>query len=365
MRGRIERIIERWFVEEPALFAVISSHEIAQNTAIRCPLRTGCGRVEYNPAFVKEMSDKALEEALRTEAVRILLKHPYERKPDGCSGASIALGSNVTVADNYPFARFYMKTPADYGLAPGWSYEVYSRKIENMPEGGGTNEKGDASTDLSALWDDDPMQIALINGIIEGIKDWGSLDGGLAERIKASSRASLDWKKVLEGFRAQVLSMDRRLTRMRPSRRTGFDNMGSLRRFTSRILIAVDVSGSISSECVSYFLGVVNSAFRYGITEVTVIQFETQVTCVQTLTRAKKEGIAIGRGGTNFQAPVNYAAEHDYDGLVILTDGFAPEPVIPEHFRTSILWVCESSEAYELHAAWMRHSGRVCTMKLR
>ena len=125
MRARFDRIIERWFVSEPALFVVICSHEIVPNEKIKCPIRSGCGRVEYNPDFVREMSDTALEEALKTEAIRILLKHPYERRPDGCSAEALSVGSNLTVADNYPFARFYMKIPADYGLKPGLAYEAY------------------------------------------------------------------------------------------------------------------------------------------------------------------------------------------------------------------------------------------------
>ena len=364
MKARLEKLIERWFVQEPALFVVLCSHEIVTNDEIKCAVRSGCGRVEYNPAFVQEMSDQALEEALKTEAIRILLKHPYERRPDGCCGAAIAVGSNITVSDNYPFARFSMKTPADYGFKPGLAYETYARLAQQMAEEKDDDER-DADNDLSELWQDDPLQIALINSLIENIKEWGSLAGDLAERVKASSRASIDWKKVLFGFRAQVLSQERHLTRMKPSRRTGFDNMGSVRQFTSKLLIALDVSGSISSEAISYFLGVVNSAFKYGITEIEVIQFETSVTASQTLNHAIKDTIAVGRGGTDFQAPVDYAAERDYDGLVILTDGEAPEPKIPVGFRTKILWVCESDAAYRQNAKWMQKTGRVCTMRLR
>jgi len=362
MRARFDKIIERWFVSEPALFTVICSHEIVPNEKMMCPIRSGCGRVEYNPAFVREMSDKALEEALKTEAIRILLKHPYERRPDGCCAEALSVGSNLTVADNYPFARFFMKIPADFGFKPGLAYEAYARLYEKNAE---ESEERSADTDLSELWDDDPLQVALLNGIIDGIKDWGSLSGELAEKVTASTRSSLDWKKVLMGFRAHVLSQERHLTRMKPSRRTGFDNMGSVRRFTSRLLIALDVSGSISSEALSYFLGVVNSAFKYGITEIEVIQFECTVTASQTLKHALRETFAIGRGGTDFQAPIDYAAERDFDGLIILTDGYAPEPLIPAHFKTPILWVLESDEAYREHEHWMRKSGRVCTMQLK
>ena len=362
MRARFDKIIERWFVSEPTLFSVICSHEIVSNDKMKCPVRSGCGRVEYNPAFVREMSDKALEEALKTEAIRILLKHPYERRPDGCCAEALSVGSNLAVADNYPFARFFMKIPADYGFKPGLAYESYARLYEKNAE---ESEERSADTDLSELWDDDPLQVALLNGIIDGIKEWGSLSGELAEKVMASTRSSLDWKKVLMGFRAHVLSQERHLTRMKPSRRTGFDNMGSVRQFTSKLLIALDVSGSISSEALSYFLGVVNSAFKYGITEIEVIQFECTVTASHTLSHALKETIAIGRGGTDFQAPIDYAAERDFDGLIILTDGYAPEPFIPTQFKTSILWVLESNEAYREHEHWMRKSGRVCTMQLR
>jgi predicted metal-dependent peptidase len=272
------------------------------------------------------------------------------------------VGSNLAVSDNYPFARFNMKMPADFGFKSGLAYESYARLAEQSSV---EADRRDANTDLSELWDDDPLQLARLNSLIENIKSWGSLAGDMAERIKASARASIDWKKVLFGFRAQVVSMNRRLTRMRPSRRTGFDNMGSLRQFTSRLLVAIDVSGSITSDGVSYFLGVVNSAFKYGITEIEVIEFEMSVTASLTLRHALRETFALGRGGTNFQAPVDYAAERNYDGLVILTDGEAEPPQLPVGFRTHILWVCESEGAYQRHAAWMRRTGRVCTMRLR
>ena len=364
MEKRIHQIIERWFIQEPALFAVLCSHELVENSKILCPIRSGCGRVEYNPDFVREMSDWGLEEALKTEAIRILLKHPYERRPDGCGGEAIAIGSNLAVADNYPFARFYMKIPADYNLPAGLSYEVYSREIEKLMEEDPL-DCDNSSYDLSELWEDDEFMVAKLNEIIGSIKDWGSISGDLAEKVKASTKSTIDWRRVLQGFRAQVLSSERRLTRMKPSRRTGFANMGSVRQFTSKLLVAIDVSGSISSECISYFLGVVNGAFKYGITRIDVIQFEMVVTREETLTQTIKSDVAIGRGGTNFQAPIDYAAGRDYDGMLILTDGHAPEPVIPSHFRAKIMWVCESDGAYREHSDWMRKSGRVCTMMLK
>ncbi len=380
MRDRITAILERWFLDEPPLFQVVCVHELKPNLSIACPVRCGRRRIEYNPLFLVQMTDRGLEEALRTEAVRILLKHPYERRPECCSQEAMAIGSNLVVGDNYSYTALNIEKPADFGLPGGKAYEWYSREVQRLlqQDGGGgdgdgepSQEKSDAderrnarSRDLAELWEDDELMVSLVNGIIEGVKEWGSLEGKMAEYLKASTRARIDWRKVMSGFRASILSSKRKLTRMRPNRRTGFLNMGSIRRFDTRLLVAVDVSGSISSESLRYFYGVVNSAFRYGFEAVDVIQFDCGVRAVQSLKKVVRETIAVGRGGTSFQEPIDYAVENGYDGLVILTDGYAPQPDIPDHMHCKIIWVCENRDCYEQHHKWMEQSGRVCTMEL-
>ena len=392
MRERITRILERWFISEPALFQVLCTHSIEENASMPCPVRSGARKVEYNPAFVDEMSDQALDQALRTEAIRILLKHPYQRKPDACSQQAIAVGSNLTIGDNYLFGSLHIEHPADYDLPVGREYEWYSRRIQELlpPEadgdgngaGDGDDAQGrgsgdgdsradrladnaDKNTALSELWDEDELTVAMIDGIIESTKDWGSLAGNFAELLKASAKARINWRNVLSGFRASILSTQRKLTRMRPNRRTGFDNMGSIRRFDTKVLVAVDVSGSISSSDLSYFYGVINSAFRYGFTAVDVIQFDAGVRVVQSLKKVQREVFVMGRGGTSFQEPIDYANENGYDGLVILTDGYAPQPVLPDNMRCKLVWVCNNRESYESSHGWMEKTGRVCIMELR
>ena len=391
MKERITRILERWFISEPALFQVLCTHSIEENASMPCPVRSGARKVEYNPDFVKEMSDEALDQALRTEAIRILLKHPYQRKPDACSQQAISVGSNLTIGDNYQFGSLRMEQPGDYDLPTGREYEWYSRRIQELlpPEadgdgngaGDGSDARdqggdGDPRTDrlsdnadknsaLSELWDEDDLAVVMIDGIIESTKDWGSLAGNFAERLKASAKARINWRNVLSGFRASILSTKRKLTRMRPNRRTGFDNMGSIRRFDTKVLVAVDVSGSISSSDLSYFYGVVNSAFRYGFTAVDVIQFDAGVRVVQSLKKVLRDVAVLGRGGTSFQEPIDYANENGYDGLVILTDGYAPQPILPDNMRCKLVWVCNNRESYESSHGWMEKTGRVCTMELQ
>lgn len=377
MQERYTHILERWFITEPPLFQVLCIHELVQNTHMCCPLRSGRKKLEYNPEIVREMSDDALEEALRAEAVRLLLKHPYERRPEGCSQKAMGLASNLVIGDNYKHPRLRIETPQDRGLKSGMNYEWYARAVEMMPDGpdcrnsnGSTEEDGGDSPssniyrDLAELWDEDELTVQMINEVINSTKSWGSLGGNFAELLQVSLKAKINWRNIFAGFRASIISSKRKLTRMRPNRRTGFDNMGSIRLFDTKLLVAVDVSGSISTESLKYFYGVINSAFRYGFESIDVIQFDCGVRTVDNLKKVIKDVAVIGRGGTSFQEPIDYAHEKGYDGLVILTDGYAPEPDIPEGFKTGILWVCENESCLSHHKDWMEKSGRTCVMQI-
>lgn len=259
MQERYTHILERWFITEPPLFQVLCIHELVQNTHMCCPLRSGRKKLEYNPEIVREMSDDALEEALRAEAVRLLLKHPYERRPEGCSQKAMGLASNLVIGDNYKHPRLRIETPQDRGLKSGMNYEWYARAVEMMPDGpdcrnsnGSTEENGGDSPssniyrDLAELWDEDELTVQMINEVINSTKSWGSLGGNFAELLQVSLKAKINWRNIFAGFRASIISSKRKLTRMRPNRRTGFDNMGSIRLFDTKLLVAVDVSGSIS-----------------------------------------------------------------------------------------------------------------------
>ena len=373
MQERYSHILEQWFIMEPPLFQVLCIHELVPNTQIKCPLRSGRKKLEYNPDIVVEMSDDALEEALRAEAVRLLLKHPYERRPDGCSQQAMGLASNLVVGDNYSHPRFRIETPADFGLKSGMNYEWYAREVEKQQSGGGNGDgdndsesggAGEKHRDLAELWEEDELTVQMINGVISSTKSWGSISGNFAEILTSSLKAKINWRNVFAGFRASIISSKRKLTRMKPNRRTGFDNMGSIRRFDTKLLVAVDVSGSISSESLQYFYGVINSAFKYGFESIDVVQFDCGVRVVQNLKKVVKDVGIVGRGGTSFQEPVDFAHENGYDGLVMLTDGYAPAPDIPEGFKAGILWVCENEDCLNHHKHWMEKSGRTCVMQI-
>lgn len=412
---RFRHLAEQWFLSEPAFFAVYCTHKLVMNPNICCAVRTGKGRIEYNPDMIGSLSDNALEETVGIEMIRLFLKHPYERRPEHCSGSRMLAASDMAIWSNYRFSYCVIDSPDSAGLPEGQSYEWYlahlpanaheepdesstdcgqgesmtgtetadaspggiSEESADTPAGGISEESSDASSggiseesaeDRTALWEEDSAMSEMINDIVRNIKDWGSLAGSMAEQIVASSRSRIDYRKILNSFRASIISTKRCLTRMRPSRRYGFQQMGSKFDFTTGLLIAVDTSGSISSGMLEYFFGVINRFFKYGIKTIDVIQFDWELHGdAVTLEKAVAKMDVSGRGGTSFQPAIDYAAKHgkEYDGLIFLTDGYAPEPVLPKHFPLKIAWVCEDRHSYEQHHEWMRKFGRVCYMELK
>ena len=366
-----EDITQRWFITEPALFAIFCTHHLEQNSKMTCPLRTGRGVIQYNPNLIPK-DKKAREEYLRTELVRIMLKHPYERQPENVRKVAAGIASDMVLSDNLDLEHRKLIDPYYLNLVSGNHFEWYAHEIDKMIEpgddlalGGLTPDQMEAFGELAELWSEDDFMATEINEVVRSIKDWGSLPGKVVEEIKANLNAKIDYRKALAGLRASIISTLRSLTRMRPNRRFGFDAMGSKYDMQSKILVAVDVSGSISSRSLKNFFGVISRFFKFGITTLDVVQFDADIQGEpMRLDKAFNADTSIkvlGRGGTNFQVVFDYIKEHkQYDGLIIFTDGYAPEPKVNFATQTKVLWVCQSEMEYNDNQEWMSRTGRVC-----
>lgn len=374
----IDKMTDIWFLTEPALFGAFCAHKLTENRQLDCPVRVGQGRIEYNPYLVAGMPYSSVEELFRVEMIRVLLLHPYSRKPEGCSTDAILLGSDMAIATNYPITR--LVSPAQMGLPEGECYEWYAHMMQfqmvQQPSfgigdgsGGGASEdsrEGTTGSDATGLWQEDAWMAEEVKNLAENTTSWGSLPGNLVDRILAGLRPKLDYRKVLSGFRSSVLCSKRKLTRMRPNRRSGFQYMGSIRQLRTNYLVAVDVSGSISGEDLKYFFSTINRFFKYGVEKIDALTFDTELGETVSLSKAQKEFNVKGRGGTDFQPIVNYMAEHpEYDGLIIFTDGYASKPEVPVKLKGRILWILRSEKEYNDHRSWMRESGRVCFIENR
>ncbi len=379
MEDFFRKINDYWFLTEPLLFPVLCTHRLVKNNKLSIPMRTGEMRIEYNPAILQQHKFEEVQELLKIEMIRVVLKHPYQRQPYKADKTALGISSMVTIAENYD-SFLPLPEPKDFDIPSNLSFEEYYKiffeLLKNMQcscTNAGSNSScsnserslkdyysldSDAYGELTALWGEDNLGEQMINDFIRQAKEnnsWGSLSGNMVDLIEASLIVKLDYRRILNSFRASVLSSQRRLTRMRPSRRYGFQYMGSKREFTTKLLVAVDVSGSVTDEDLQNFFSVVNRFFKYGIQQIDVLQFDVEITGeLLSLKKAKKSMKILGRGGTSFQPVFDYVCDNPfYDGLIIFTDGYAPEPVLKRPVSTRILWILDNEDNYNQHQSWI------------
>ena len=441
MEQLITKIIEEWFLTEPALFACYCTHTLAENKKMCVPMRSGKMRIEYNPDILRDWKTSKIEERLKYEVIRILLGHPYQRQPYKATKAALGLASDVTLADSYNKPDT-IEIPKDLQYEKGKCFEEYyalvaaylDREAESPPYdkegmiddgGGGASEdaqkpsnlddqgEGDnhgsggqnddeskedntpkqdkngdpfdgeddnqepddqngdddgsgedeqqeeragnpreeteiermarEEADSAELWEEDQLSHEQVKEVIARAQrshQWGTLGGHLVDEIIASTIVKIDYRRILSMFRATVLASTRHRTRMLPSRRYGFEYMGSKRDFCTHLLVAVDVSGSVSTKQVSQALSIINRFFKYGVEEIEVIQFDAVLVGDPIpFDKAQKKLHIGGRGGTDFQPAIDFYCKGKYDGLIMITDGFAPVPTLPAPFRGNILWM--------------------------
>ncbi len=403
-RERIRQVVERWFLTEPLLFSIWNDHQTL--SAAVSTVRVGGGVIRYNPDFIDHLSAHQLEAVMRCEAVRILLKHPYSR----CLlPAHIAWqASNITLREHLghlplplptaeevfghhqydrQFYEFYHQRLLEQGNA-GSGSEAEAGADQSLATTDGAGSSGESTPSPEQQEPASPPQplnqhlhshtIALENTrdwqpdelfsekIDQRVSDaelnrsWGSLPGSVRERVLANRQPQLDYRSVLRLFHQSILARKRRRTRMKCSRRYGFLYMGSRYDFTTRLLVAVDVSGSMKSSELALGFSLVNRFFRYGIESIDVIAFDTRIQGEPlSLKRARREIEVRGRGGTDFQAVIDYLDQHPlYDGVLIFTDGYAPCPRPPKQRRTPLLWVFIDQKTWQASAAHLRSVGR-------
>lgn len=445
---KIHKIVEDWFLMEPALFVIWCTHKLVKNEKLAVPMRSGRQMIEFNPEMMKDWNESEIAERLRFEVLRILLGHPYMRQPFKARKGILGLASDITLKSLY-MDTSTLPVPSDLIYEKGKCFEEYYALVRKYVEqketetysppyeidggllddgGGGLDEDADGKksssapdnsddgsscdgeieeteedsndkyatengddpelhdsgddeeiagggressepdmggdtseidnmmrpyTEAAELWEEDQLMQESIREKIEQVKrmnQWGSLPGKVVDEILASTIVRIDYRQILSMFRASVLSSSRKLTRMLPSRRYGFEYMGSKRDFTTELLVAIDVSGSVTNEGISQALSIINRFFKYGVENIDVIQFDYGLQGEKmTMKKALKDKFKVqGRGGTDFQAPIDLFLKDGYDGLIMITDGFAAVPEVPKVFRGNILWLIYENEWFDI-----------------
>ena len=372
VKETISRVVDKWFLYDPLLFNVYCTHKLEPNCDMKCTFRTGKRRIEYNSELLKDSTTEEIAQGLKTEVTRILLKHPYQRVPQNPNRSALTTASDVTI-NEHCYHDKKLKDAAHYNMESGLSYEEYYKKLYyicpdfDAMDGDGKQhlmpslKKGEigeyeAAADAAELWDEDEEMADSVNQQIQKAQktnQWGSISGDFQETITASLKIPMDYRRILSQFRACIISQRRKLTRMKPNRRYGFEFMGSQFEPKTHLLVAVDVSGSIETEDLKNFFSIINRFFSYGVEAINVITFDWELQQEFELKKAAKNIKITGRGGTNFQCAVDYYENHsEFQGMIIFTDGYAEVPKIKK--AKQLLWILTGKMEYDHAIKWIK-----------
>ncbi|MBW6437155.1 hypothetical protein KZ829_25755 [Actinoplanes hulinensis] len=169
-------------------------------------------------------------------------------------------------------------------------------------------------------------------------RGWGSLPAALVAQLESVGMPpEIPWQRVLRLFGATSERTFVRNVLSRPSKRYGTAPGTRVRRRT-RLVVAVDTSGSVSTADIAAFFAEIHGMWRRGA-DITVLEADAEVHREYQY-RGRAPAAVTGRGGTCLRPVLVRANELAADGLVYLTDGHAPSPCeLCVRPRMPVLWV--------------------------
>ena len=197
-------------------------------------------------------------------------------------------------------------------------------------------EKATEGWEENTLVDQEIQEIT--HHIAENGSTWGNISGGLLQAILAANTPKFDPKTVLKRFKANTVDKYTEDTRMRPDRRKGFDVPGKKHKYRSRILVAIDCSGSMADDDVERGCAIVNKFVKHA--DVSYCFWDGVCGPFTEQKQKRNEFKLIGRGCTNPECVLEAIKERKakFDGIIYFTDMGFDFPR-PEHMANKIFMI--------------------------
>ena len=158
---------------------------------------------------------------------------------------------------------------------------------------------------------------------------WGNIPAELRRQIKAALVNEVPWQKIIDRFCGYSRRANRTTSYSRLHSTMGRLVPGAKRGYTSSVATYIDQSGSVSDKELALCFGELRNLAKN--TEFTCYHFDTEIdeSSKKVWKRSQTpEASRTRAGGTCFKAPTKHAVKNKriFDGYIILTDGYAPDP---------------------------------------
>ena len=165
----------------------------------------------------------------------------------------------------------------------------------------------------------------------------------IIEKLREKKPEVFNWKAYFRRLLGSIYDVNIRSTRRKQSKRFE-DAAGIQHKKKVSILVAVDTSGSVSQKELQEFFSEIDYVFKAGA-RVVIVQCDTRINDVEEYDGKNIPEIK-GRGGTDFNPPVDYYLKHkkEFASLIYFTDGYAD---LPQRNPSGMVWVISSNGCHQ------------------
>jgi len=172
-------------------------------------------------------------------------------------------------------------------------------------------------------WGRNPVVDQMIRETFEHTKvtGWGKLSGDQISNLEIANKRKVNVTPIISSFATSVRTRKRFSTRMRYNKRYGLVFPGYRLDRKSRILFAIDSSGSMSDLDILKGCEILHNFLKKC--EIDLAFWDAQMVDPVKFTKNFKKVTAPGRGGTDPHCIGEYLDKHPklhYDGIIIFTD---------------------------------------------
>lgn len=338
--------------------------------------------ISFNPLIFLNLNLKQMESTLKHEILHIVSLHLIRAKEFKASYSTLAINMAMNIVVNAyldylpPYAVTLEWVNLNYSLKllPFKPFEYYLEEIQTAldllesdedeaddsyeDEADDNNQNDDSNQDEKIetaynpekthdIWEDpsdtDEKTLQEFTENFTNNAQKGSLPNYLASMISSlkNSKGELPWNLYLKRLMGAVESNNKKtITRRNRRQPDRLDLRGQLRSHKAKIVVALDISGSISdqefNQAIKEVLDIVNN-YKH---EIMIIECDSEIRRVYNVKSVKdiKDRINI-RGCTRFTPVFEYANHYKVNFLVYFTDGKGEEKLltIPKGYKT--LWV--------------------------
>lgn len=324
--------------------------------------------IYFNPIIFLNLTLKQMESTIKHEILHIVSMHLIRAKEckAGYSPLAVNMAMDIVVnthLDNLPpYAVTLEWVNLNYSLKllPFEPFEYYVEKLQTAldlleadkaeEDDTTTEEKIETGFNLEKtheLWQDsgdiDEKTLQEFTEKFIANSQKGSIPNYLESMISAlkNSQGELPWNLYLRRLMGTVEGNKKKtITRKNRRQPDRLDVRGQLRSYKANLAVALDISGSISTEEFQQAIKEVLAIVKNYNHEITIIECDSAIRRVYKVKSVKdiKNRLAI-HGGTKFTPVFEYANNNKVNLLVYFTDGKGEDQLLtkPKGYKT--LWV--------------------------